>query len=63
MGVAVVEVRDVVVHVLDRIMVVTVAVSADGVTGMFVVVVSIVVCVLVLMIERRMTVGMLMAGP
>ncbi len=60
---AVVEVGEVVVVVLGRVVVVTVGVTLGGCFGVDVIVVLVVVGVLVFVVEREVTVGVLVAGP
>jgi hypothetical protein len=62
-GVAVVEVGDVVVHVLDGVVAMTVGVAPGRPVGMRVGVVLVVVAVLVLVLDGLVPVQVRMAGP
>ena len=59
---AVVEIGDVVVHVLDRVVAVTMGMPAGDWSGVQVVVVRIVVGLFVLVFERRVAVGVFVTG-
>ncbi len=60
---AVVEVGDMIVHVLDLVVLVPVGVSPDHRSGVHMIVVLVVVCVFVLVLTRRMAMRVLVAGP